>query len=350
MERNDVLFQFFRNCDRRTFLKACGAFAVGAVGGGVLQAVFKVVKTDIGLLSVSQTRLAMGTFVNISVFDGSRERAQEAIGRAFEEIDRLIAILSRHDSSTPLSVLNGEGKLSDAPRELVDVIERSLDFHRLSRGAFDVTVKPVVDLFRQNNGSHPVATPEDIGAALNRVGSDKLEVNRGSVRFAVDGMGMTLDGIAKGYIVDRASSVLSTHGIHNHLINAGGDIRALGRPSARAAWRVAVQDPKKKGNYPEVIHLTNGAVATSGSYEVFFDRERVFHHVVDPRTGLSPRHSDSVSVIADTVMEADALSTSVFVMSPAEGIRLIDSLPRRECLVLGEHGETYRSKGWKSAG
>ena len=98
-----------------------------------------------------------------------------------------------------------------------------------------------------------------------------------------------------------------------------------------------------------VIELNDGAVATSGDYEVFYDREKVWHHVIDPRTGSSPHSASSVSVVSDSVMWADALSTAVFVLPPSDGVRLIDSLDRAECLVLGDD-RSYRSKGWQSSG
>ncbi len=351
MEKNDRLSRLFRSGDRRTFLKAFGVLGVGAAAGGVLQAVFDVVKIGSSRSSVSQTRLAMGTFVTMTAVDDSQDRAQEAIGLAYEEIDRLVRIFSRHDSATPLSVLNQEGTLPDAPPALVELIRRSVEFNRLSHGAFDVTVKPLVDLFgRGGDGEGAVvATREEIESALARVGSDKIEIGARSLRFGRDGMGVTLDGIAKGHIVDRASRVLSDHGVRDHLVNAGGDIRAAGQPSDRPAWRIAVQDPEKRRNYPAVIELNDGAVATSGDYEVYYDREKLFHHVIDPRTGSSPHSASSVSVVSTTVMEADALSTAVFVLTPNDGVRLIDSLDRAECLVLGDD-RSYPSKGWQSSG
>jgi thiamine biosynthesis lipoprotein len=348
MQSSDLLSRLLRRGDRRTFLKACGALGAGAAAGGVLQAVFDVVKIGSGRSGVTQTRLAMGTFVTMTAVDDSRDRAEEAIGRAYEEIDRLVGIFSRHDSATPLSLLNQDGVLLDAPPEFIDLVRRSVTFHNASRGAFDVTVKPLVDLFgRGANGS--AATQREIEDALTRVGTDKVEIGARSLRFMEDGMGITLDGIAKGHIVDRASRVLCDYGIRDHLVNAGGDIRAAGQPSDRPAWRIAVQDPEKRRNYPAVVELNNGAIATSGDYEVFFDREKIRHHIIDPRTGSSPLVADSVSVVSGTVMEADALSTAVMVLGPHDGVRLIDSLDRTECLVLADDGARYRSKGWRSA-
>ena len=162
-----------------------------------------------------------------------------------------------------------------------------------------------------------------------------------------EGMGITLDGIAKGYIVDRAGEVLAAKGIVNHLINAGGDILTNGVAAKGKPWTVAIQDPAKHKQYPDVIQLASGAIATSGNYEVFYDKEKVFHHIVDGRSGISPEISASVTVKADTVMDADALATSVFVMQPTLGINFINSQPDCECLVVGNNGLVAKSKGWK---
>jgi thiamine biosynthesis lipoprotein len=95
--------------------------------------------------------------------------------------------------------------------------------------------------------------------------------------------------------------------------------------------------------------MTNGAIATSGNYEIYFDREKMFHHIVDPRTGLSPHDNASVSVTAPMAMEADALSTSIFVMEPHEGKRFMSGLAHRECLIITKENQTLRSSGWKGA-
>ncbi len=350
MFKKEMLSQLYRTGDRRTFLKACGVLGLGLAGGGALQAAFKVVKIDNGLLKVSQTRLAMGTYVAMTAVHPSKDQAENAIGLAFEEIDGLVSTFSRFDSATPVSVFNSKGSLADPPPELANLLRRSLQLYQDSRGAFDVTVLPLIELFENNSGGGNKTLPslEDVQNTLERVGSKHLEVTgNGRLLFKRPGMGITLDGIAKGFIVDRASEVLTTGGIENHLINAGGDIRTRGRRSDKKPWTVAIEDPRKKRRYPSVIRMTDGAVATSGNYEIYYDKEKMFHHVVDPRTGISPRHSASVSVRAESVMAADALSTAVFVQKPADGVRFIDSLQNTECFVLDETGERFTSRGWK---
>jgi thiamine biosynthesis lipoprotein len=162
-------------------------------------------------------------------------------------------------------------------------------------------------------------------------------------------MGITLDGIAKGYIVDAIARVLEMYGVKRYLINAGGDIRAAGKKEKKQPWTVAVKDPSGERSFPDTIHLSDAAVATSGSYEIYFDRDKLFHHLVDSKTGRSPDMSSSVSVLAPSTMAADALATTVFVMDPPRAVQFIDSLSGCECLIIDNHGSQLKSSGWTSA-
>jgi thiamine biosynthesis lipoprotein len=296
-------------------------------------------------------RLTMGTFVSMTLIHPSRDEAEEALGRAFDEIERLSGLMNRFDEATAVALLNKEGRLTDVPPEVTEVVDRSLHHYRLTHGTFDITVKPVVDLFKEKLAGSRKTEPTDkeLKQALSLIGSDRIRVGKKDIRFDRPGMGITLDGIAKGYIVDRASDVLSKQNIKNHLINAGGDIRTSGVRNEKKPWTVAIEDPNKKRNYPDAIRLTDGAVATSGNYEIYYDREKMFHHIVDPRTGMSPHLNASVSVVTKTAMDADALATSIFVMETKEGMRFMNSLPGCECLVISDEGRLTKSKGWKSA-
>ncbi|HSM16730.1 MAG TPA: FAD:protein FMN transferase, partial [Gemmatimonadales bacterium] len=239
---------------------------------------------------VTQSRAAMGTVASVSVLASSEQKAEEAIGRAFDEMDRLIGIFSRYDSASAITYLNEVGRIEGAPPEFLHVLSRSHAIHQLSQGAFDISVAPVVDLFKERMtalvpGEPP---PAELREALDLVGAAHIHVTNTRVGFDRPGMAITLDGIAKGYIVDAIASVLRRYKLDNYLIDAGGDIRTSGTTEGRRPWTVAVQNPTKDGSYPDAIHLTNGAVATSGSYEIYFDRDRQVHHIVSATTGRSP--------------------------------------------------------------
>lgn len=300
---------------------------------------------------VGISRPAMSTLVSVTALHSSRDTIEEAIGRAFGEMDRLIALLSRFEPSSAVSVLNQQGRLTDVPPELDHIVSSALEYHRRSRGSFDVTVQPLVDLLKATveAGQTSGPSPDRLLDALECVGSQHLNAAPGSIRFERDGMGVTLDGIAKGYIVDRIAAVLGQHGIERYLVNAGGDIRCAGTKQGGQPWTVAVQDPAKRGDFPARLRIRTGALATSGGYERFFDRAGASHHIVDTRTGRSPDRGLSVTVLAPTAMAADALATAAFVMDPRDGVALIDGFPRCECLIVETDGRQRVSRGWRDA-
>lgn len=333
---------------RRSFLKLSGLLGLGAASAALLPAekaeAFLFGKKE---YKVTKTRLAMGTFVAMTAIHTSRDEAEQAIGLAFEEIDRLSAMLTHFESNSPVGAFNASGKIEQAPSEVVELVARSLYYTRETNGAFDITVKPIVDLYKDSFAKKITPSEADIDRSLKLVGSENLHFQSGSILFGKSEMGITLDGIAKGFIVDKASEVLQVNGVGNHLINAGGDIRSSGSAANGKAWTVAVQDPAKTKEYPDIITMKDGAIATSGNYEIYYDQEKMFHHIVNSRTGHSPNLSSSVTVVAPTVMDADALATSVFVMEPVAGLQFINSQPDTECFVIGSDGKISRSNGWQ---
>ena len=335
--------------DRRTFLKYSGMLGVGVAVGGLIP-LSESVALNNKLHKVTRTRLGMGTFVAVTVMHPSTDQADEAIGKVFSEMDRVSRILDRYQSGSAVGTLNRDGYLADLPGEVCDVIARSQYFHKATNGAFDITVKPLVDFYKDYFADHGTAPSESQIAKVSKlVDGNALLFDGKSVRYAKAGMGITLDGIAKGYIIDCGARVLQAHGIQHGLINAGGDIRAIGGVNSRTPWRIAVQNPCKEGPFPDMITLVDGAIATSGNYEVYFDKEKLYNHIISPYTSKSPGQSKSVTVLASNVMDADALSTSVFVLEPKAGKRFIERMPKTECLILGRDNAKIASSGWPSA-
>lgn len=350
MDNGDNLFSRYGSLNRRSFLKMSGLLGMGLVSTGIVPVPTEAVKFNKKVYKVSRTELEMGTMVSMTLIHPSKDQAEEAMDLAYKEIKRLTGLMNRFENHTAIGILNLEGVLIDVNPEVLEVVARALDYFRLTRGAFDISVKPIIDLFQEKLGKNLNQYPNEreLNEVLHRVGSEYIQMNGRTIRFKKSGMGITLDGIAKGYIVDMASSVLLRCNIANHLINAGGDIRAVGARQDKKPWTVAIQDPHNKGQHSDAIHLSDAAVATSGNYEVYFDREKLFHHIVNPTTGHSPYIGASVSVVAPTTMAADALSTSVFVMNPKKGTRFINSLPRCESFIITRSNRKIRSAGWMS--
>jgi thiamine biosynthesis lipoprotein len=288
----------------------------------------EALRVDRDTVLVTTSRPAMGTLVSISALGRSRGLLDDAIGETFAEMERLIAIFSRFEPASALTLLNDTGRLEGPPPELAHVVSRALRYYALTQGAFDITVEPLL---------HPDA---DIAAALALVGAERVAASRRGIRLGRAGMGLTLDGIAKGYIVDAIARGLTARDVRAFLINAGGDIRTAGTRENGRPWTVGVWDPDSPGLFPDIVHLTNAAVATSGKYERG-------DHIVDGATGRSPNHHLSVSVLAPTAMAADALATALFVLDAPRGLALVESLAHCECLILDPDGHHFRSSGWR---
>jgi len=334
---------------RRGFLRLSGVLGLGLAAFPLGASVAEASKFDRQLYKVSKSSPEMGTLTSITVLNDSKDQAYEAIELSFEEIARLSKLMSRYDSGTPVSQLNRDGFLKGVPPELSFVVRKSMGYHEISNGLFDITVKPLLDMYQQlsQNAQDIEVQEEKIRQILELVDVRSVIVRDGSIAFRKQGMGITLDGIAKGYIVDKAIGVMRRKGIQHALINAGGDIRTVGDKGGKGPWRIAIEDPLKKHKYPDIIGITNSSIATSGNYEVFFDGQKILHHIVNPKTGFSPLINASVSVQASTAMEADALSTTLFTLDPAAGIHLIQSLPHCEGLIVTRNNVTIKSTGWQ---
>jgi thiamine biosynthesis lipoprotein len=332
--------------DRRNFLKLSGMLGIGFASGGLLP-VSESLAFNRRLYKVTETKLGMGTFVSITAMHPSKTQAQEVIGKAFEEMDRVTRLLDRYRPDSPVGVFNKDGKLPDVPPELAEVIARALYFQKVSLGAFDITVQPLVDMYKEHFDAHGgPPSEEDVKKVLALVDGNALSFDGKSMAFETEGMGITLDGIAKGFVIDQGAEVIRTGGIEHALINAGGDIRATGGKEDGMPWKVGIQNPDKEGPYSDIINMVNGAVATSGNYEIYFDEEKLYHHIVNPKTGGSPAQSASVTVMAANVMDADALSTAVFVLEPVDGKNFIDNMSEAECLILDRKAKRFTSSGW----
>lgn len=335
--------------DRRGFLKWAGAVSI-ALSPLALAVPLRERMGTKTLASAGQTRPLMGTVVTVTVLHPSADRAREAMEDAFAEMERLIPLLDRHAPDTPVSHLNRRGALKDIPPELREVMDQGLRLHRLTRGTFDISVKPVLDLVVDSflrKQTHP--PEEEIRRALSRVGAESIRCGEDEIRLLREGMGVSLDGIAKGYIVEKAVSKLKSGGIRHALVNAGGDILALGDKGNGQPWRIAIQDPFERKQILAIILLKDEAVATSGDYENFFDPQKKYHHLIDPQTGRSPRHLTSVSVRARSLTLADALATAAFIPPREKAQALIQAFPGAEALWVDRRKVQMKSGGWKQA-
>ena len=334
---------------RRGFLKsACSAGAALAVAGTVsaLLPLHALAAPRAGRTE-QQTRLLMGTIVTLTAVSTDPARAREAFALAFAEMERLIAVFDRHNAGSVLSHLNASGSLASAPKELTEVLGRALALGRSTEFAFNPAITPVVDLFeaaRAARSNLPGYSDGDLKHALALSDPAAVRCEGGSIRLERAGMRLTLDGIAKGYIADAASAVLSRNGLPDHMVNAGGDIRTSGRSASGNLWSVGIQHPGEAAALLAAVPVSGG-IATSGSYENYYDHSRSRHHLISHLTGKSADVT-SVTVRAATAMQADALATALAMMPPAQAMRYAETLPGTSCLIVDRQGRSFASRAW----
>jgi len=291
-------------------------------------------------------RPVFGTFARIVAVAADSHTAKKCIEAGFEQFELIDNLMSDYKADSELSRVNREAykgavKVSEP---LFEVLQRSVVFSRETGGAFDVTVGPLVDLFRSAEKKQVAPSKDQIAQAKLKVGFEKLkldEQNR-TVKFAVDGMRLDLGGIAKGYAVDLAVEAMQRAGAVGGMVDVGGDIRCFGvPPQGKSRWLIGLQDPNETedgfgtGRSLLVLELTNAAIATSGDYRRFTLIEgKKYSHIIDARAGCSSNGLTSVTIISKNATDADALATAVSVMGAEKGLALIETKPETEAILI----------------
>ncbi len=277
-------------------------------------------RKDAPVFEVSATKFLLGTKVDITVLHSEVRGAQAACYAAFKEMERVESVLSAHKPDSEISRINSAAgrhpvKVS---AETFAILARAVSYSSRLEGRFDVTIGPVSELWGFN-GDRDVALPqpERLQALLKLVDFRNLTLSEAdsTAYLRVKGMRLDLGGIAKGYAIDRAATVLRAHGLQDFLINAGGDIYASGTKPEGQKWRVGVQHPRRPRALLATLEVSDMAVATSGDYERFVEIDGVrYHHILDPETGYPATQCQSVTVFAPTAEEADVWATYCFIV------------------------------------
>lgn len=292
-----------------------------------------------------ESKIVMGTVVEITVANRSEEQARIAIKEAMVEFHRIDDLMSSYKPGSVVSKVNQTGSAEKVPvgEEVFHVLQDSVAISEASDGAFDATIWPVSQLWGFEQGGS-ITVPELITDKLALVGYKELlfDDSSYSVGFNIDGMGLDLGAIAKGWAIDRAIEKLTTRGIRSAIIDAGGDLRIIGTRPGKDFWRIGVQHPRDPGTLIFTFDLKDTAIVTSGDYERFFMADGVrYHHILDPATGQPARGSQSVTVLAPTAAEADACATAAFVLGPSQGVAFLRTRPGVRGVIVGADGSLH---------
>lgn len=324
-----------------------------------------LVFTALVLVSCSNNKIVyeesatkMDTVVTLKAYGPN---AEAAVKEAFKRIDEIEQMASSAIETSDVSKINnaaGKEYVKVHP-EIIKIIKTAIQYSKLSGGAFDITVGPLIKLWDIGTSNERVPSDLEIKALLPLVGYDKISINEkdNSVMLQRPGMSIDLGGIAKGFTADEVEKIFEKYNIKDGLINLGGSsIYTIGQNAKGQPWSVGIQHPREERNkgYLGVIRLSDKAISTSGDYERYFIQDgKRYHHILNPFTGYPAESgviADSIIIdgsIPDRSMLADLLTKLVFVLGPEKGMEILDSIPEVDYLAVTTDFEIYTSPGLK---
>ncbi len=301
---------------RRRFIKILASSAAGLSLGQLSAA-----RTVASLQPVIWRGYTLGAEGSFTLYTEDRTSAQTVLKHCFAEIRRLESLFSLYQPNSELCQLNRTGRLDAPAPEWQALLDAAGQAHQLSQGLFDPTIQPLWQAYAQHFEQSPNATegPSEaaLGAALARTGWQHLNYAADTIQFDQPNMQLTLNGIAQGFITDHISNILSNAG-YQHVLIELGETRAIGPHPEQRPWSIGIKDAQQPEQIHEVAELDNQALATSGSYGSPFSMDGKYHHLLDPISGRPSTRWQSLSVIAPTATQADALSTGLSFASAAQ--------------------------------
>lgn len=306
---------------------------------------------------IEKEEFLMGTIVQIKApvgINGNAGKVAEAIDKAFGEIARVESVFSTYKADSEISRINHlkKGEALKISGEAFELIKKAIEYGIRTGGAFDITVKPLIDIWAGAKAEGKIPSESDIKDAIDKVGSRDviLASSAATISFNKPGMAIDLGGVAKGYAVDRAIKKLIENGIKNAIVHAGGDMYCLGFKSGSKPWKVGIQHPRDRRSIIYELEVRDKSIDTSGDYERYFMMGgKRYSHIIDPVTGM-PIGDDvvSVTVIADDPAVGDIYSTALCILGE-DGLRLAKENGVDVVMVkkTGSHFDVRMTEGFK---
>ena len=296
---------------------------------------------------LSRTDYLLDTVVTLTLYD-AREADLDA---AFKEIRRLNDLLDAYDPFSDLGWVQaaaGVKPVAVSP-ETMELPLFAKEMYEQTGGYLDATVGPLIDLWDIRNGGH-YPTESELTRALGLLGMEDLVLDeaQGTAYLPRPGMRLDLGAFAKGYIADKIKALLLDRGVKSAVLDLGRNILLIGEKPDGAPFSIGVQSPMNSGDLLRVLSLRDKSLVTSGTYERYFEHEgKRYHHVLDPFTGFpADRDLLAVTVLSDSSLWGDALSTACLLLGEEEGLKLVDSIPQAEALFVRADGTVVTSAGF----
>ena len=303
---------------------------------------------------LSRTELFMGTVVKISLYDNQNEAILTEAFDRIEEIESLVSI-NEADSQSELDKVNASAGIEavKVSETTFNIVEKGIEFSKLSNGSFDITVGPLVKLWSIGLEGAKVPTLDEINSVLPLIDYTDVELNKDDSTIFLKNSGMIIDlgSIAKGYAADEVSKILTENNVTSAIIDLGGNIYAHGIKPSGDDWKIGIQNPfNDRGSILGVLEVKDKTVVTSGIYERYLEDDGTkYHHLLDPKTGY-PFDNEivGISIIADKSVDADALSTTTFSKGLVDGFNFIESLDNVDAIFIDKDYNVYLTDGIKN--
>ena len=288
----------------------------------------------------SRVEFALGTVCSVTLFEHADDRIYNDIFNRIREIENLMSV---NIPSSDISRINASSGIEPVQvhEDTIKVIERAVYYAEISGGAFDPTVGPLVSLWGIGNENQRIPAQAEIDKTLPLVNWRNVEIKAetNSVFLKHQGMALDLGAIAKGYAADEAAAIIRKTKVKQAIIDLGGNVFLYGVKKDKSPWKVGIQNPlESRGIITGIVQVNEKTVVTSGVYERFFEQDgKRFHHIFSPSLGYPASNGLlSVTIIADNSMEADALSTAVFVLGYERGKALLEFFPGTKAIYIFE--------------
>jgi FAD:protein FMN transferase len=293
----------------------------------------------------------LGTIIQLKVYGSSSHKAIDEAIKKLVDIDDKMSVFKDYSEISKINK-NAGFYFQEVSKETYFVLEKAIEYSSLSGGAFDPTIRPLVDLWGVGTDHARIPNKDEISNKLKLVNyKDVILKSEGrSIKLRYENQALDVGGIAKGFAADVVKNVLLKHGIMNAIIDLGGNIYALGAKPDGMLWNIGIQDPLgARGEYIGIVSVLNKSIVTSGNYERYFIKDgKKIHHILDPRTGhISENGIISVTIISDNSIDGDALTTCAYVLGIDRGIKLIEAIHGVEAVFITENKEVFATSGVK---
>lgn len=300
---------------------------------------------------VEKETYMMGTVVQLKVYGKNSEKATEKALKRVSDIENKMSV---NIETSEITKLNSKAGVSGVKLSVdtYSVIEKAVEYSKITGGALDATIEPIVKLWGIGTDKERVPSKVEIQEKLKLVDYKDILLDEKNSTIQLRGLGQAIDlgAIAKGYTADEIKKILLDNKISSALINLGGNVFALGSKPDGTSWNIGIQNPlDTRGQYLGTISVTDKSMVTSGNYERYFivDGKR-YHHIFDPKTGYpSEAGLISTTIISDKSIDGDALSTSTYILGLEKGLKLIESIKGVDAIFITKDKKVYVTSGLK---